>query len=104
MEEKYSWQIEPKHEEIYPALLCVSKLDVKVNQQGTYVFGGATYGFYRTYDSGDYTFRFFFGRTLGGAGKRLFFELYFKGKIIAKDYIGGDRAEAFACFLRNIAK
>ena len=99
-----SWQIEPKHEQVCPALLCTSKLDVKVNKQGTYVFGGATYGFYRTYDSGDYTFRFFFGRTLGGAGKQLFFELYLKGEKIAADVIRGERAEAFACFLRNIAK
>lgn len=104
MKENYIWQIEPEHKEIYPALACTSKLDVKVNKQGTYFFGGATYGFYRTYDSGDYKFRFFFGRTLGGAGKQLFFELYLKEKKIAKDVICGERAEAFACFLRNIVK
>ena len=104
MSKTESWQIEPKHEQVCPALLCISKLNVKVNKEGTYVFGGATYGFDCTYDSGDYTFRFFFGRTLGGFGKQLHFELYFKGEKIAKDVIYGNRAEAFACFLRNIAK
>ena len=84
MSKTESWQIEPKHEQVCPALLCISKLNVKVNKEGTYVFGGATYGFYCTYDSGDYTFRFFFGRTLGGFGKQLHFELYFKGEIKKK--------------------
>lgn len=104
MEEKYIWQLEPKHEEIYPALACTAKLDITLNTQETHFFGGATYGFYRVYDCGDYKFRFFFGRTLGGAGKQLFFELYLKGEKIAADVIRGERAEAFACFLRNIAK
>lgn len=95
--------IEP-NEEIFNDLGCMQKLDVKINKEGTFKFGGATYGFYRVYDCGDYKFRFFFGRTLGGAGKRLFFELYFKGNKIAEDTILGNRAEAFACFLRNIAE
>ena len=104
MAEKNLWQIEPQEKEMYPALSCLTKLKVQLNKEESHSFGGTTYGYYRVYDSGDYRFRFFFGRTLGGAGKQLFFELYFKGNKIASDVIKGNRAEAFACFLRNITE
>ena len=86
------------------ALSVFNQLDFKLVPEQSYKFGGATYGYVRTYKASDYTLKISFGRTLGGFGQRLQFQILFKDKVIAETCEYGDKGEALAGILFKVLK
>ena len=86
------------------ALSVFNQLDFKLVPEQSYKFGGATYGYVRTYKASDYTLKVSFGRTLGGFGQRLQFQILFKDKVIAETNILDDKGEALAGILYQMLK
>lgn len=86
------------------ALSVFNQLDFKLVPEQSYKFGGATYGYVRTYKASDYTLKVSFGRTLGGFGQRLQFQILFKDKVITETCEYGDKGEALAGILFKVLK
>ena len=86
------------------ALSVFNQLDFKLVPEQSYKFGGATYGYVRTYKASDYTLKLLFGRTLGGFGQRLQFQILFKDKVITETCEYGDKGEALAGILFKVLK
>lgn len=86
------------------ALSVFNQLDFKLVPEQSYKFGGATYGYVRTYKASDYTLKLLFGRTLGGFGQRLQFQILFKDQVIAETCEYGDKGEALAGILFKVLK